>query len=354
MEKIVSSFDGQQWISIVHPSDIASARRAGQRLAQDAGFDDVRSGQVAIVISEAATNILKHAGEGRIALAPVFCGEAAGIEVLALDKGPGIANLGQALRDGVSSAGTAGTGLGAMRRLADEFDVYAHPGKGAVFCMRLWPGAGAAAEPAPPPRRAPAGAVCLPLAGETESGDAWLLARQRQAIALMLVDGLGHGPEAAKAARAAVDAVAQQPGMRPAAQIEVCHAALRPTRGAAQAVALLDLETRQLHFAGVGNIGACVIERAPDGDTRRQLMSHNGIVGHNMRKVQEFALPCPPGALVVMASDGIGTQWDLAQYPGLAACDPAIVAAVLLRDFARGRDDACVLVLRSPEERACP
>nr|WP_315220737.1 ATP-binding SpoIIE family protein phosphatase [uncultured Duganella sp.] len=346
MEKIASSFDGQQWFSIVHPSDIASARRCGQRLAQDAGFDDVRSGQVAIVISEAATNILKHAGEGRIALLPVFSGETAGIEVLALDKGPGIANLGQALRDGVSSAGTAGTGLGAMRRLADEFDVYALPGKGAVFCMRLWPRTGAgAALPSPAPSLS--GAACLPLAGETDSGDAWLVARQRHAIALMVVDGLGHGPEAAKAGRAAVDTVALQPGMRPAEQIEVCHAALRPTRGAAQAIALLDLEARQLSFAGVGNIGACII----DGEERRQMMSHNGIVGHNIRKVQEFVLPCPPGALVILASDGIATQWDLAQYPGLAACDPAIVAAVLLRDHARARDDACVLVQRCPGER---
>jgi anti-sigma regulatory factor (Ser/Thr protein kinase) len=349
MEKIASSFDGQQWFSIVHPSDIASARRCGQRMAQDAGFDDVRSGQVAIVISEAATNILKHAGEGRIALLPVFSGDVAGVEVLALDKGPGIANLGQALRDGVSSAGTAGTGLGAMRRLADEFDVYAVPGKGAVFCMRLWPRTGAGAiSPSPAPSPSLSGAVCLPLAGETESGDAWLVARQRHAIALMVVDGLGHGPEAAKAGRAAVDTMALQPGMRPAQQIEVCHAALRPTRGAAQAIALLDLEARELSFAGVGNIGACIIDS--DGVGRRQMMSHNGIVGHNIRKVQEFVLPCPPGALVILASDGIATQWDLAQYPGLAACDPAIVAAVLLRDHARARDDACVLVQRCPGE----
>ena len=350
MEKIVSSFDGQQWISIVHPSDIASARRSGQRMAQDAGFDDVRSGQVAIVISEAATNILKHAGEGRIALSLVFSGDRTGIEVLALDAGPGIANLGQALRDGVSSAGTAGTGLGALRRQSDEFDVYTHPGKGAVFCMRLWPAAAAmplaTAQP-PLDARPRSGAVCFPLAGETESGDGWMVAPQRHAIALMVVDGLGHGPEAAKAARAAVDAAALQPGLRPAEQIEVCHTALRPTRGAALALALLDLTARQLYFAGVGNIGACIIE----GDTRRQMMSHNGIVGHNMRKVQEFTLPCGPGALIIMASDGIGTQWDLAQYPGLAACDPAIVAAVLLRDHGRARDDACVLVQRCPGER---
>jgi anti-sigma regulatory factor (Ser/Thr protein kinase) len=318
MEKIDTSLGGQQWITIAHASDIASARRAGQRMAEDAGFDAVRAGQAAIVISEAATNILKHGGEGRILLSPVHAGDLTGIEILALDTGPGIANLAQCLRDGVSSAGTAGTGLGAMRRLADEFDVYAPPGKGAVFCLRLWC-------PAGPPARRRAGAVCLPIASETESGDAWLVAPLREAVALMVVDGLGHGPEAAKAALAAIDTVALQPGLRPREQIERCHAALRATRGAAQAVALYEMAARQLHFAGVGNIG------------------------HNMRKVQEFSVPCEPGALVILASDGIATQWDLAQYPGLSGCDPAIVAAVLLRDFGRGRDDACVLVLRCPE-----
>ena len=338
MEKVNNSLESPLWIVITHTSDIAAARRLGQRMAQEMGFDDTRAGQLAIVITEAATNMLKHAGEGRMALSAVHSGGADGIEVLAIDQGPGIGNLGQALRDGVSSAGTAGTGLGALKRLADQFDVYAPRGKGAVFCMRLWRGAA----PAVPPRW---GAVCLPIAGETACGDAWGVAPGRQRFVLMLADGLGHGPEAAKASSAAVAALAQRPDLAPADMVEACHQALRPTRGAALAVALLDTSTGQLRFAGVGNIGACVIDQGP----RRQLVSHNGIVGHNMRKVQEFTVPCTPGSLVVLASDGIATQWDLGAYPGLAACDPAIVAAVLLRDHARARDDACVLVLRCPE-----
>jgi anti-sigma regulatory factor (Ser/Thr protein kinase) len=358
MEKIISSLDGQQWIAITHHSDIAAARRLGQRMAQELGFDETRAGQLAIVITEASTNMLKHAGEGTILLTPLraaavagaagadgYAGAAGfpgaadaatGVEVLACDKGPGIANLGQALRDGVSSAGTAGTGLGALKRLSHHFDVYTARDKGAVFLMRLWRGT-------PPPPLA--GAVCLPLAGETESGDAWALAPMRGATALMMADGLGHGPEAAVAAAAALAMLAQRPALRPAAQIEACHAALRATRGAALAVALLDTAAGQLHFAGVGNIGACIV----DGGPRRQLVSHNGIVGHNLRKVQEFTVPCAPGALLVMASDGISTQWDLAPYPGVTGCDPAIIAALLLRDFARGRDDASVMVLRCPE-----
>jgi anti-sigma regulatory factor (Ser/Thr protein kinase) len=338
MEKIISSLDTPTWVGITHASDIAAARRVGQRMAQQQGFDDTRAGQLAIIITELATNMLKHAGEGRISLSFAYGGEACGIDVLGFDRGPGIANLGAALRDGMSSAGTAGTGLGALRRLSDQFDVYAPRGKGSVFFMRLWAGAAPAVQPQ-------SGGVCLPLAGETESGDAWAVARQRHEIALLMVDGLGHGPEAAKAAKAAIDAMTLQPSLRPAEQVEVCHAALRSTRGAALAVALLDPAARQLRFSGVGNIGACIV----DGGPRRQLVSHNGIVGHNMRKVQEFTLPCEPGALVILASDGITTQWDLDQHPGLVACDPAIIAAVLLRDYARGRDDASVLVQRVPE-----
>lgn len=338
MEKIINSLEEPHWVAITHTSDIAAARRLGQRLAQQLGFDDTRAGQLAIIITELATNMLKHAGEGRLALSVVHSGDANGIEVLGYDRGPGIANLGQALRDGVSSAGTAGTGLGALKRLADEFDVYAPRGKGAVFFARLWDGTALA-------RPLQTGAVCLPLAGETASGDAWAVARQRHTLTLLMVDGLGHGPEAAKAATAAVQAMAQQPSLRPAEQIAVCHQALRPTRGAALAVALLDPAAGVLHFAGVGNISACIIDHGP----RRQLVSHNGIVGHNMRKVQEFTLPCAPGALIVMASDGISTQWGLEQYPGLAGCAPSVIAAVLLRDCARSRDDACVLVQRCPE-----
>ena len=338
MEKINQSVETSTWITITHASDIAAARRAGHLLATSARFDEVRAGQLALLITEAATNILKHAGDGTLVLSAVHADGMDGIDVLAYDSGPGIGNLAQALRDGSSSAGTSGTGLGALHRLSDQFDVYAPRGKGAVFFMRLW-------RTPSPARQLASGGISLPLAGETANGDAWAVAGARQHTALLMVDGLGHGPEAAKAAAAAIATVALQPSLRPTEQIQACHAALRNTRGAALALGLLDAATSQLHFAGIGNISACVI----DTGGRRQLASYNGIVGNNMRKVQEFTVECGPGALVIMATDGIGTQWDLNQYPGLAACDPSVVAAVLLRDHARQRDDASVLVYRVPE-----
>jgi anti-sigma regulatory factor (Ser/Thr protein kinase) len=335
METLISSLQPHHAFTIAHTSDIAAARRAGQRMADEIGLDETRAGRLALLISEAATNILKHAGDGRLILSQSRCGALRGVDVVAIDRGPGIANLANALRDGVSSVGTAGTGLGAMRRLADEFDAYAPRDKGSIFFMRLWNGVA-------PSDKLAVGALCIPIASEDECGDAWAIAELRGGVALMSVDGLGHGAEAAQAAHTALTALAARPALGPAAQIDHCHLAMRATRGAAMAVAQLDFATDELRFAGIGNIAACII----DGDSRKQMVSHNGIVGHNMRKVQEFVHPCPPGSLVVMASDGISTQWDLSSYPGLSSCNPSLIAAVLLRDFGRARDDASVLVVR--------
>jgi anti-sigma regulatory factor (Ser/Thr protein kinase) len=332
---MINSLQAQHWINISHASDIAAVRRLGSRMAQRLGFDEVRCGELSIILTEAATNILKHAGEGRIYLSEAHHGHCTGINALVMDNGPGIPNLAQAMHDGVSSTGTAGTGLGAMRRLADEFDIYAPRDRGTICALRLWNG------PAPQGVLA-ADAVCLPLAGEEENGDAVALIAVERGIAMVSVDGLGHGPDAALASGAALHRFAQQPSMRVAAQVEACHAALRPTRGAALAVAFIDTDRDQLTFAGVGNIGAYLI----NGIQRRSLVSSNGIVGHNMRKVQELVFPIAKGDLVILHSDGIGTQWDLAQYPGLLQCSPALIAGVLLRDHARARDDASVLVLR--------
>jgi hypothetical protein len=124
--------------------------------------------------------------------------------------------------------------------------------------------------------------------------------------------------------------------------VQAAHEALRITRGAALAVARIDYAADDVRFAGIGNVAGIVT----DGHARRALVSHNGIVGHNMRKVQEFTQACVPGALCILHSDGLQTQWNLADYPGLALRAPLLIAAILMRDFSRRRDDAMVLVAR--------
>lgn len=343
----------QQRFAIGEPSEIAAARRAGTSLARRIGFDDVRAGQLAIIVSEAASNIVKHAGHGEILLRQLVRDGVSGIEILAIDKGPGMRNVLQHMEDGQSTAGTYGVGLGAIRRLSQEFDLYSMPGLGTVLMMIIWStgsGRGHAARP-----DWQIGAVCLPLASEVVSGDAWNMVHQGHDLTLMMADGLGHGPHAAEASETASALLeTTTPGLPPlpGTFLKLAHGALAGTRGAAMAVAHIDKERGELRYAGVGNIAGCTF----DAGQSRHLLSHNGIVGSNLRKVQEFQYPWQTGTLLVMHSDGLHTRWDLDQYPGLAHCHAALIAAVLYRDFTRGRDDVSVVVLRegdaTPDDHA--
>ncbi len=330
-------FGRQQCFNISESSEIAAARRAGNTLAQALGFDEVRAGQLALVITEVATNIVKHAGCGQLLLRSLECERTSGIEVLALDKGPGITNLELQMEDGYSTAGSYGVGLGAIKRQAQQFDVYTRQGQGTVLWMVVWADAQApAAEPWE------VGAICLPYPGEDVCGDDWVAVGDRSTMTFLIADGLGHGPDAAVASAAARRVVGRQPQQAPAELIGAAHTALRGTRGAALAIGQIHTQQRQLRFAGVGNIAASV----HDAGAHRHLVSYNGIVGSNVRKVQEVSLPWQRGALLVAHSDGINTRWELDDYPGLSQCAPALIAAVLYRDFLRGRDDVTVLVLR--------
>jgi anti-sigma regulatory factor (Ser/Thr protein kinase) len=343
MEAVLNNLGRQTSFHIGELSEIASARRAGNELARRLGFDEVRTGQVAIVITEAATNIVKHAREGEILLRSLEAGGKHGIEIIALDRGPGMANIALRMEDGNSTAGTYGVGMGAIRRLAQEFDVYSAEGQGTVLLMIVWSD-GVYALPSP----WQVGAVCLPVAGEDLCGDAWNIGVGRDGIAICVADGLGHGPDAARASDPAVTFASERPDLGASSLMALAHEALRGTRGAAMAIAVIDEEKEQLGFVGIGNIAGCIFL---DG-TRRHLMSHNGIVGSNLRKVQEFTHAWQAGALLILHSDGIATRWDLDSYSGLIFRHPSLIAAVLYRDFARQRDDTMVVVVRQRSDRS--
>jgi anti-sigma regulatory factor (Ser/Thr protein kinase) len=331
---------------VTDASHVAAVRRAAALLAAQQGFNTTRAGELAIVVSEAASNILKHAGHGEILLRPLHAGSDAGIEVLALDSGPGMSSLLASMQDGRTTAGTYGVGLGAMRRLSSGFDAYTAPGQGTVLYLCLWRDAQPApGQPGLPPEHGmalDAGVVCLPMDGETECGDGWALACGATGATVVVADGLGHGPLAADASRLAAQTVLAHPEQSAAALLENAHQALRGTRGAAVAVVRIDMLAGALRMAGVGNI-ACHVWSA---GVRRQMVSHNGIVGSNMRKVQEFAAQWGEDGMLLLHSDGLGSRWNLDDYPGLVSRHPAVIAAVLYRDFSRRRDDVTVLVLR--------
>ncbi|HEX6912237.1 MAG TPA: SpoIIE family protein phosphatase [Longimicrobium sp.] len=325
-------------LSVTDPSGAGEARRRVAALAAALGFGETDAGRAALAATEAATNLAKHArGGGVVIVRPCGRGPARGVELLAVDRGPGMRSVGDALRDGFSTAGSPGTGLGALQRMSDEFDLFSTAGQGTVLLSRVW-----GSDPGPADVEMSIGVVSVAKPGEAVCGDGWSSAHLGSRCLLVCADGLGHGPEAAMASAAATRAFAAHAGEGPAPLLQRMHGALRPTRGAAVAVAEVDLGARVVRYAGVGNIAATLW--AP-GETR-SLVSHNGIVGHEMRKVQVFEYPLPPQGLLVMHSDGVSTRWQLEKYPGLALRDPAVIAAVLYRDFCRGRDDATVVVAR--------
>lgn len=338
METLLSAQGRQSSFHIGEPSEIATARRGACNLAKLLGFNETVTGEIAIVVTEAGTNIAKYAGSGEILVrkAVRFDG-AVGIEILALDNGPGIPQLLTRMQDGNSSGGSYGIGLGTMERLADQFDIYTAAAQGTVICLSFWckPDADFASG-------CDIGMICLPITGETICGDAWGIRREGQKITVLLADGLGHGPLAATASEAASMVLVNNSSATAGEALHNAHKALQGTRGAAVGVACLDVDTGQSTFAGAGNIAGCILD---NGNTHH-LISHNGIVGSNLRKVQEFHSPWSAEALLIMHSDGVKTRWNIDAYPGLDLLYPSLIAAVLYRDFDRESDDTTVLVCR--------
>ena len=326
-------------IELADASHVSAARMGVQGLARDLEFDETRSGRAAIAVTEAATNLLRHGGGGTLIARPLSRGSALGIEVLAIDSGPGMANFEWSSFDGVSTGGTQGTGLGAMQRQSDEFEVYTRRGAGTVVRMGFWNG-----EVAPDASAYEIGVVSVPKNGETLNGDAWAVEMRDDGATFLVADGLGHGPDACRAASLAVESLHSRPTDTAIRILDLAHGRLRPTRGAAVAVMRDDLATGELAFAGVGNIGAFIWEAA--GNSRRAMVSHNGIVGHNVARSQEYRYPWPAGSLLIAHSDGLETHWEVARHAGLAARHPSIIAAMLYREHSRKRDDVVVLVVR--------
>lgn len=319
---------------VADSSQVASARRAATELARANGFGEHDTARIALAATEMATNLLKHAGRGEILL-QTFAGDAgAWLELIALDKGQGIADLRRAMEDGASTAGSPGTGLGAIRRQADEFAVWSRPGLGTAVLARI----GKARNPS----QAMLGAVVEPYPGETVCGDSWRFAATKVGPSLLMVDGSGHGSLAAAAAACAEKAFLDCAEFEPERQMAAIHRALAPTRGAAVAIARVDLAERMVHFVGVGNIGAVVVTQGP----MKRMVSHNGTAGHVAPRIREFTYPFDGQPMVILHSDGLSAKWDLGQYPGLAASHPSLIAAILFRDHRRGKDDASVAVMR--------
>ena len=267
------------------------------KIAREEGLDQASVGSAELVATEMATNLLKHAKGGEIQVTRVSGQGAPGVDIISIDRGPGIGSIEECLRDGHSATGTAGTGLGAISRLSRAFDAYSEPGKGTVILARVGAAQSAEADMI-------VGFAGRPVSGEDLSGDSWAMRRDGGISLFIVADGLGHGLQAAEASAEAIVAFKTSKDTDPTPVIQRVQRALRGTRGAAVAVASVDRNRQIVRYAGIGNISGVVVSPAKT----QFMISHNGTAGHEATHFQEFTYPFPKTSLLIMHSDGLNTS----------------------------------------------
>jgi anti-sigma regulatory factor (Ser/Thr protein kinase) len=327
-----------QQITVTEASQPGAARAAIHELAEVGGFSDLDVHRAGLVATELATNLVKYGQSGELLLRLSRRAPTPELEVISLDRGPGIRDIVRALDDGHSTGGSPGTGLGAVRRMSDDFEIYSQAGKGTAVLARLRGDRRRRQLPGP----IVFGVVSVPKAGELACGDGWRVQSDADRASVLVADGLGHGEKASDAARAAIARFELQPRAELPALLQSIHEALRSTRGAAVAIACVRRGAAVVKYGGVGNISAAVVQNG----SVRQGVSHNGTMGHEARRFHEYSYPWSTDALIVMHTDGLASHWSLDEYPGVRQRDLTLIAALLYRDHSRQRDDVTVLAAR--------
>jgi anti-sigma regulatory factor (Ser/Thr protein kinase) len=342
-------------VEIKDEAEVGTARRAVHNFASTLGFNETDLAELDIVVQEIGTNAARYALNGGRLHYTTPLGDWPGVELFYWDTGPGIYDLDRAIRDGVSTSGSLGTGLGAIRRLMDEFDVYStlpttarlslaqqrRTSHGTVMLTRKWLNKGAEEAPGSAGGQR-FGVWSRPHPGEQMNGDAYYISERGRRTLLAVIDGLGHGPGAKEAADVAVDQLDEWMGEPLDEVLAQIHNALRSTRGAVIGAAVIDNGAGRFHYSGVGNVMVRVYG-APEHTTP---VSTNGTLGARLGQLRVWTYPWDEGATLIMASDGVSASWDIESYPGLLQRSPQLLAGILMRDYGRDADDATVLVAR--------
>jgi len=323
-------------IVVTEPSQVSEARRIVTALGAEQGLDQKAIDRAALVTTELATNLVKHAHNGGCLIAQGLSeGDNVGVEIFSLDQGPGM-NKDECLLDGFSTTGTLGTGLGAIARMSNSIDIDSKANGGTVIQARLW------LNKTDSIATNHMGGLTVPIHGEQLSGDKWLTCEVDHSLYCLVVDGLGHGFEAAEAAKLACERFKKNLNVNPATMLKILHDALRGSRGAVAATAKIDFAQNKITYAGLGNITGLLI----DGDQCKHLVSLNGTLGYEFRKATEFEWPWTSQSTLVMHSDGISSKSSETRSKGMSA-SAGIAAASLYFNYAKKNDDATVLVARN-------
>ncbi len=327
-------------------ADVGGVRRAVVEKARAMGFDDLAQKELAIVVTELATNLaVHHTIEGRIDVSEVSDNLGLGIEIVARDRGPGIPDVKQALEDHHSRGGSMGCGLGAVRRLMDEFDIHSSPASevssqddlgGTIITTRKWLADGREG------RHFISSGQSRPCRGETANGDGFFVAEERDGLFVAVADGLGHGRGAEEASQKAIECVRQHRDKDFKWILAETHKALFKTRGAALTLVRVRLSDRKLIHAGVGNVQARVYPQVTVN-----LIPRDGVLGFGASPRPRInQAPWPQNGILVVFTDGLSGRWDLSETPQWLDQPLTILSHRLIQTHGRVNDDATVVVAK--------
>ncbi len=326
-------------VQVVHDENIGEARRRARDMAVAAGFISQYCEEIAIVATELATNLLKHAGGGKLTFTPLTMAGRTGLEIQAEDRGPGIPDVEQAIGDRFSTAGTSGTGLGAINRLMDELEIASQRGNGTrVLCRKWVRDHKRSIKPCP----LSVGVSTRPRPPDQINGDAFVVMQWSESVLVGVIDGLGHGQLAHRASQTARQYVENHYDL-PLDKIFLgMGRACRATRGVVMALARFDWDQHRLLFGSIGNIEVRVFPKS----ARFDFVVRRGVIGLNAPHAVITEHSWPFENMLVMHSDGVSTHWDWTDFPNWTNRGAADMANDLLRAKAKAEDDATVVVVR--------
>ena len=305
------------------------------KIVLEAGFSQAKVSEIDIIVAELTSNLSKHASGGELLLHIGKKYDKKFVELICLDDGPGISDLGKVLLDGYSSTSTLGHGLGSIKRLSDEFDIYSLKDWGTIVLSRLY-------EEELPYRRKQYdfNIINVPKSGEKLSGDGYYFTPLKNGFKILLADGLGHGPEAHKAVKEACIAFNLCTEEGPADTIRFLHNSIRKTRGMVATVVFYNTHQQQWTVAGVGNVAL----KWMNWNNNKNHVSYNGIIGHNIpNTLNEAVVSKEEFSQFIACSDGIRSKWDLSKFPSILRYDGTIIAAAIYKEFSRKTDDTSVM-----------
>lgn len=325
----------QKRVVISEEVDVLIARKAGREMASRSGFDQIKTMEIETAISELGLNIIKHkAVRGEVVLTLMQDeGSLTGFEIIARDRGPGIADPSVAMRDGESTSGTLGVGLSGVKRLMDEFTLNTELGRGTVVKVTKWLDPGL-------PLAARYSVLSRPKSGENLSGDAYFIRHVHNGIFFSVIDALGHGDAANKTVVMALELLGNCYMDDLVDIAATLHRGLRHSRGVAIGLCRIRLQEKTVEHLCIGNVELRIYQ----GLEERHTICFNGTLGMETERYRVTSHPYTPQTTLVMFSDGISGKFKLSEF--LLQKTPVEVASYVFRNFSREYDDATVLVLK--------